>query len=211
MVDSLTNDPQNATPQEQQKNDLKVKGELIQKILAEIVAKNEDKKTLDGLELLLRLIGNITSKPTETKYRTIKSTIAKIQNTIFTLEGGISDLILAFGFVQTDAEHYVFVGDYFKVLEKGQRLTEKALEPIKVKFMTPEERTKWETLQEQKRIYQEEQAKKKAILDEQKKRSEYDQKERATMEVKTSKVNPNLKPMNNQKGVFVPPEPRKGG
>ena len=146
MVDSLTDDPQNATPQQQQQNDLKEKSAQIEKILADIVAKNEDKKTLDGLELLLRLIGNIVSKPTETKYRTIKSSIAKIQNTIFSLQGGISDLILAFGFVQTDAEHFVFVGDYFKVLEKGQRLTEKALEPVKVKFMTPEEKVKWETL-----------------------------------------------------------------
>ena len=32
--------------------------------------------------------------------------------------------------------------EYFKVLEKGQRLTEKALEPVKVKFMTPEERAR---------------------------------------------------------------------
>jgi len=71
----------------------------MQKILDEIVAKNDAKKTLDGLELLLRLINNVINKPTETKYRTIKTSIAKIQNTIFCLEGGISDLILAFGFV----------------------------------------------------------------------------------------------------------------
>lgn len=160
---------------------------------------------------MLRLIGNITSKPTETKYRTIKSSIAKIQNTIFSLEGGINDLILAFGFVKTDAEHFVFVGDYFKVLEKGCRLTEKALEPVKVKFMTPEEKVKYETLQQQQRIYKEEMAKKKAILDEQKRRGEYDQKERATMEVKTSSVNSKLKPFGSEKGVFKPPEPSKGG
>ena len=47
----------------------------------------------------------------------------------------------------------MFVGDYFKVLEKGQRLTEAALEPIRVKFMSPEDRKKWEVLQEQKALY----------------------------------------------------------
>jgi len=44
-----------------------------------------------------------------------------------------------------------------------------------------------------------------------KKRQEYDQKERAQMEIKTSKVNPNLKPYGADKAVFKPPEPRKGG
>ena len=117
------------------------------------MAKNEDKKTLEGLELLMRLVNNVVTKPTEQKFRTIKTTIPKIQNTIFSLQGGVSDLILALGFQQTDAEHFVFVGDYFKLLEKGQRLTEAALEPIKLKFMTPEEKKKWEVLQEQKKLY----------------------------------------------------------
>ena len=76
MVESL--DPQNATPSEQQQADYKAKTEAMQKILDEIVAKNDAKKTLDGLELLLRLINNVISKPTETKYRTIKTSIAKI-------------------------------------------------------------------------------------------------------------------------------------
>ena len=55
--------------------------------------------------------------------------------------------------MQTDAEHFVFVGDYLKVLQKGQALTEKALGPVKYKFMTPEEKKKYDLLQEQKAIY----------------------------------------------------------
>ena len=31
------------------------------------------------------------------------------------------------------------------------------------------------------------------------------------MEIKTSKVNDKLKPFASDKGVFKPPEPRKGG
>lgn len=160
---------------------------------------------------MLKLVGNVVSKPTETKYRTIKSSIAKIQNTLFSLQGGISDLIMTFGFTQTDAEHYVFVGDYMKVLEKGVRLTELALEPVKVKFMSPEEKKKWELLQEQKRIYKEERAKKQAIIDEQARIAEYDRKEKALQKVEASKANPALKAFGAEKAVFKPPEPRKGG
>ena len=94
------------------------------------------------------MIDNVINKPGETKYRTIKTTIPKIQNTIFSLEGGISELVLAFGFVQTDAEHFVFVGDYMKVLQKGHALTTSALDPVKYQFMTPEEKKKYNVLQE---------------------------------------------------------------
>ena len=59
-------------------DDFKQKSEAIKTILDGIVAKNDAKKTLDGLELLLKLISNIVNKPTETKYRTVKSSIPKI-------------------------------------------------------------------------------------------------------------------------------------
>jgi len=60
MVESLT-DPQSVTPQQ----DFKEKSEKIKAILDVIVSKNEDKKTLDGLELLMRLVNNVVTKPTE--------------------------------------------------------------------------------------------------------------------------------------------------
>ena len=84
-------------------------------------------------------------KPKETKYRTIKPSIAKIKNEIFSLKGGINELILAFGFVATDAEHFVFVGDYFKVITRGQTLT---LELVTYLKMTPEEKKKHELLKQ---------------------------------------------------------------
>ena len=78
--------------------------------------------------------------------------------------------------------------------------------------MSPEDRKKWEVLQEQKALYLAEQAKKKAQQEELEKRREYDARERAQMEVKTSKVNSALKPFaSDNKAVFKPPEPRKGG
>jgi len=60
MVESLT-DPQSVTPQQ----DFKEKSEKIKAILDVIVSKNEDKKALDGLELLMRLVNNVVTKPTE--------------------------------------------------------------------------------------------------------------------------------------------------
>lgn len=160
----------------------------------------------------MRLIDNIITKPTETKYRTIKTTIPKIQNTIFSLDGGVSELILAFGFVQTDAEHFVFVGDYLKVLQKGQALTEKALGPVKYKFMTPEEKKKYDLLQEQKAIYKAEQEKQRAAKEQLQKQREWDAKEKAQNKATASKANPNLKGFGQgEKGVFKAPEPRKGG
>jgi len=74
---------------------------------------------LDGLQLLLRLIDNIVKKPTETKYRTVKSTIPKIQGTVFSLGVRVPALLLAFGFTQTDAEHFVYEGEDLKLLMKG--------------------------------------------------------------------------------------------
>lgn len=50
-----------------------------------------------------------------------------------------------------DDDHYVFVGDYFSVLMRGQNLLESRIQKIKVKLMTPEERKKWEII-EQNRI-----------------------------------------------------------
>lgn len=58
----------------------------------------------------------------------------------------MENLLIALGFMKVDDVHYVFVGDYFKVLRKGQALIEKAIEDIKVKHMTPAERTKWDIL-----------------------------------------------------------------
>ena len=74
-------------------------------------------------------------------------------------------MVQALGFVKVDAEHYVFVGDYFKVLRNGIFLVEKAIEPVKVKFMTKEERVKWDNLQEAKRMQQEQQRKRKEAIE----------------------------------------------
>ena len=99
--------------------------------LVEIVGDNKDKATLDGLNLLLRLVNNVINKPGEEKFRTIKKSNAKIQSTIFGMKGNIDLLIKTMGFIEADQDHYVFLGDYFTVLKRGVHLTEEALDPIK--------------------------------------------------------------------------------
>jgi hypothetical protein len=94
---------------------------------------------MDGLNLLLKLTNNILNKPKEEKFRTVKKTIKAIQAKIFSLKGGLIELLLAMGFVEVDAEHLVFVGEYFTILKRGVNLIEEALDPIKCKFMSPEE------------------------------------------------------------------------
>ena len=56
------------------------------------------------------------------------------------------------GFTVTADDQYEFTGD-LKVLKKGFRILETVLEPMKVARMTPEDRSKYELLQSQKRQY----------------------------------------------------------
>ena len=72
------------------------------------------------------------------------------------LDRKLQILIKDFGYVDLDAEHYIFVGDYFKILLKGVHAMEEILDPIKIKFMTPEERKKYLVVKESQRIYAEE-------------------------------------------------------
>jgi hypothetical protein len=69
-------------------------------------------------------------------------------------------LLMTLGYMDIDEEHYIFVGDYFKILLIGQGMTEHQLLKLKAKYMTPEERKRYE-LVEQKRLEAIEEVKKK--------------------------------------------------
>lgn len=116
-------EPQERSPGEQQAHDAYYETQIaqIQSLINVVIEANRDNETklLAGTELLLKLTHNISKNPTESKYRTIRSTIPKIQNELFGLGGAVSYLLQALGFMKIDDEHYVFVGDYFKVLRKG--------------------------------------------------------------------------------------------
>ena len=81
------------------------------------------------------------------------------------LQGGIDALITTIGYVEIDADFYAFVGDYFVVLKHAQKMITDRLMKVKVKYMTAEERKKYEILEAQKQAYAEEQRKKKELMD----------------------------------------------
>ena len=63
---------------------------------------SDEKKLLAAVDLLLKLTGNIVKSPTESKFRTIRSTIPKIQSTLFAMKGGVPELVEALGFSRVD-------------------------------------------------------------------------------------------------------------
>jgi hypothetical protein len=83
----------------------------------------------------------------------IKKTNATLQKKLLGIKNSkaVEELILTLGYVDVDDEHYIFVGDYFTVLLMGQGLTEHSLNKIKAKYMSPEERARYELI-EQKRL-----------------------------------------------------------
>lgn len=78
-----------------------------------------------------------------------------------------------------DDEHYIFVGDYLVVLSRGVSEIDRVLNKLKVKYMTPDEKRKWELIEEQKQRYREEQAKKQEYINLMKKQQEEDRKIKA--------------------------------
>ena len=65
-------------------------------------------------------------------------------------------------------------------------LLDEAADPLRVQFMTPEEKKKWDILQESKRIFKEEQKKKKEAIEHEKQMQRYDRIEKGQEEVKDS-------------------------
>lgn len=130
-----------------------------------IIASNEAKAALDGLELIKRLVDNILKTPQEPKKRTVNKTIPKLKSTIFEMKGDVQGLFIAMGFTAQGDDSLVFMGDYLKVLNKASHLINDSCDPLRVQFMTLDERKKHEILMESKRIYAEEQRKKKDIME----------------------------------------------
>ena len=62
------------------------------------------------------------------------------------MKGPVDALFEQMGFSATDKDHFVFVGDYFRLLHKSLVLIDNAADPLRVQFMTPEEKKHWEIL-----------------------------------------------------------------
>ena len=95
---------------------------------------------------------SIIKNPHDEKFRLIKKSNPAIQKKLLGIKASaeVRNLILALGYIEMDSEHYVFVGDYFTVLLLGQGATEHALNLIKARHMTPEERKRAELIEQQR-------------------------------------------------------------
>jgi PUB domain len=91
--------------------------------------------------------------PRDEKFRMIKKTNEAIKKKLLSLTPltTLHDLILTMGYVELDEEHYIFVGDYFTILLMAQGIVEHSLNKIKSKYMSEEERKRYE-MAEQKRL-----------------------------------------------------------
>ena len=52
------------------------------------------------------------------------------------------------GFISTDKDHFVFMGDYFKLLEKSLKALDDVAGPLRYQFMTPDEAKKKKAIME---------------------------------------------------------------
>ena len=184
---------QEITTKEKLENNFMESVEKMMEILAQIITKNEEEKTGAGLDLLLKMISNILENQADFKYRNIKSSNTKIQSTIFSLEGGISDLILSLGFIQHD-DAYIFSGNYFKVLKYGQGLIKFERDLLK---MDPDmriyNREKRELLEKRKIDAQIKLAEQRKVDEVEAKKHEKAQQERHALKItEDSKANPKL-------------------
>lgn len=114
---------------------------MLEALTQSVVANNAEEATFEGLTLLAKLVENKVKNPEEAKFNRFKRTNPKVASKILSLQGGINDLIQGMGFAVSADDHYEFTGE-LRVLKKGLKALNNALEPMRVARMTPEERTK---------------------------------------------------------------------
>lgn len=116
------------------------------------------------------------------------------------------------GFICADADHLVFMGDYFTVLKSGVNLTEEALDPIKEKFMAPEELKHHLMVKANQKAFAEKQAQDKSKMAALEKQAMIDRREcvldKEHIEVKDAKAN-TLKYGANVKKFEAPVEQKQ--
>ena len=117
------------------------KAEEVEAQLKQIVQGHSSKQNLDGLDILFRLLSNILKNPNEDKFRQIKGSNAKIASTLFALKGA-RELLLTMGYQELEPNVFVFIGDDLSVINRYSQLVDEALQPIRLEFMSPEEREK---------------------------------------------------------------------
>lgn len=129
--------------------------QAIKACLQEIVKGNDDDSIIAGFDILNKLINNILKNPTEEKFRVLKKTNKTIQAKVMALQppNKVEELLSNLGYINMDDEVMAFAGDYFVVLARGSQLIDEENQKLKNLKMTPEERAKFEKIQEERKAY----------------------------------------------------------
>ena len=138
-----------------------------------IVKTNEPKKSLDGLEILLKLLQNIVLHPTEDKFRQIKGTNPKISATLFAING-TNQLLQRMSFTEIEPSIFVYLEDNLHQIAKFVHMVENALNPIRMQFMSEDEKAKFKLILQRKEEMHEKARLEREHTERLKKQAEYD-------------------------------------
>lgn len=140
----------------------------------------------------------------------IKKTNATLQKKLLCIKNAeaVKNLIETLGYLDLDSEHYIFVGDYFNVLFLAQGISEHALQKLQAKYMSAEERQRYEMAEKKRLEVLAEMKEKQDYMKRLQEQSDCDRKEKAGEKVKASVANQLNFGANIVK--FKPPCPPKG-
>ena len=145
----------------------------VQSQLDAIVKSHDQKKALDGLDILFKLLSNIVKNPNEDKYRQIKGTNKTIAEKLMSLTG-VQQLLLTMGFQELEQGIYLYIGENVLPVAKFAHMVDDVLMPIRMEYMTPDDRAKAVIIMERKAAMKEKARKEQEHADQVKKRQDYD-------------------------------------
>lgn len=126
--------------------------ERVQVCLNLIQQGNDDQTVIAAYEIFLKFLQNIVSNPHEEKFRFIKKSNEVLKKKLFGIQNNpaVHELIINIGYTEMDDEVYGFDGTRFKQLFIAQGMIRRALDLIRVKYMSPEEKQRFEALERQR-------------------------------------------------------------
>lgn len=137
------------------------------------------------MEILFKLLGNIVKNPSDDKYRQIKGTNKKIAETLFALKGA-SELLLAMGYQEVEPSVFLYIGEDTISIARYAHMVDDALMPLRMEFMTPEEREKTLLLLQRKAEFAAKKQAEREKFDLLKRQQEADRQEKAAEKVESS-------------------------
>ena len=112
--------------------------QTIQECITEIKKpeNNEKEALIAGMQILVKLIGNLIKNPTEQKYRTVNLANNTIKAKVLCLSplDKIMLMLEMMGYVKSEEnpDQLVFVGNYFTVLRRGGAFIEEMINQLKL-------------------------------------------------------------------------------